>query len=750
MGKVRVERGDVRAVTHRVQQDQPMRWAELKASGEATYVGWLRADQNGDACGCKCPACGEDLRAVNADKDESHFRKANTRGRFFRHPSGHQRKDCTFLMAKLAALHLLMERGEIDLPPPRRPGVHQGASGTTYTEEAVGRSWNGRITDKVWVDSQSARITIDGRTVLIQLQARPNLSSDLSVDGVITILVNDPVVASWGPEQILQALRLDSGFTCWEKHWDDEALSAEAQRKATAAAEAAMDRIPPELGSLDGLSNLQKSETVLHAKVKEILSKVGRLRVPYCERDGFRRMHDGSQKRLHFHIDSQSLTLSEVRLEAPLQGLVPDVMCIARSSRNPSDLFPLLIEVAVTHRVGAAKKALIVNHGLACIEIDLTLLKTKQRRITVEQLQSAVIDDVQCKSWVFNPALAQMVKSKEQELAREDDELRKAWQREEERQQWLDELSTERLIEFLLPALKHHWLTEGPMGVDGEYDVLPQEVAARLANRGFKDADNPMLLKKEGLLYCLEDIRGRHLSKRSVGKWGGLARLAEEPALQEYLTLGLIALRAYPLNLSSEDVGKVNDLRRKVKESLHAEQRTYARPATHDKLIGILFPPMREAVSKPFGTWKALKVKIDARQAAERKKAAEIARVEAERTAAIQRELQIAHAQRQKDLEEKGRRRQRLNDVLARERVYTWKSETPANTIESVLRQFNVVRLINNYTRSGMDVEALLRSAWESRARGHLFRLWISELSEQDIAKAIMIVEALRTAGLVS
>lgn len=750
MGRVNVERGDVRTVATNTPQDQPMRWAEHKASGEATYVGWLRADQNGNACGCKCPACGENLQAVNAGKDASHFLKANTRGMFFRHPTGHQRRDCSFLMAKLAALHLLMERGEIDLPPPRRPGVHQGASGTTYTAEAVGRSWSGRISDKVWLDSQSARITIDGRTVLVQLQARSNLSSDIAVDGVITIRVNDPIVASWEPEQILQALRLDSGFSCWEKHWNDDELNSEAQRKAATAAEEAMDRIPSELGSLDGLSHLQKSETVLHAKVKEILSKAGRLRGPYCDQEVSRVMHDGSLKRLHVHIDSQNLTLSEVRLEAPLQGLVPDVMCIARSSRNPSESFQLLIEVAVTHRVDTAKRALIARHGLACVEIDLTLLTTKQRRITVDQLQSAVIDDVQCKSWVFNPALARMVQSKELELESEDNELLKAWQREEERQQWLDELSTERLIELLMPALKNYWLTEGYLSVDDGYELLPQEVAARLTRRGFKNADDAVLLKKQGLLHCLDDIRSCHLSKHSVGKWSDLAPLAEEPALQKYLTLGLMALKAYPLNFSLEDVDRVSKLRRKVKESLDAEQRTYARPASHDALIGRLFPPMRDAVSMTYGTLTAIQEKIDARQAEERENAAEKARAEAERTAAIRLELQVENAQRQKAFEEKEKRRQKLDALLLRERVHTWRSDTSASTIEPVLRQFSVVRMIKNYARSGMDVEALLRSAWESRARGHPFRLWISEQSEQDTANAIMMVGALRTAGLIS
>lgn len=743
--RVRVESGRTHSVETSSAVDQPMRWAVLKEDGKATYVGWLGPDQNGNACGCKCPACGEDLQAVNAGKDASHFLKHNTRGKFFRHTGGHQRKDCSFLAAKLAALHLLMDRGEIDLPAPRRPGVHQGASGITYTEEAVGRPWSGHITNKVWLDSQSARITIDGRTVLVLLQARPNLSSDVEIDGVITIRVDDPMVASWEPEKILEALQLDGGLACWESHWDDEKLSAEAHRKATAAAEEAIDRIPPELGALDGLSNLQKSETVLHAVVKDILAKAGRLRVPHSECSVPRLMHDGSQRSRLAYIESQDLTLFEVRLEAPLSGMVPDVMCMAQSSRDPGERFPLLIEVAVTHRVDAAKKARIVRQGLACVEVDLTLLTAKHRRLTLEQLQSVVVDSVAGKSWVFNPTLARLVKVRANELAHDDEELRGAWQHEEERQQWLDDLSKERLIELLLPALRHYWLTERPMTVDGdEYEVLPEEIAARLVKRGFKNADDPVLLKKEGLLHCLDDIRRRHFSKRSVGNWGGLARLAEEPTLQKYLTLGLIALKAYSLNLSPEDVDQVRELRRNVKVSLDAELRTYARPATHDELIGLLFPQMREAVAKPFGTWKALKEKIEAQQAAEREKAAEIARVKAEKAAVIQREALLA-------LEERAERKRKIDDLLTSERVFMWKSETSASTIDTVLRQFSVVRLAGNYTRSGMNVEALLRNAWESRARGYPFRLWLSEqFSAEDTAKTKMVLQALRTAGLVS
>ena len=83
MRQVRVESAQVRTGALAVKLDQPMRWAKFTATSEMMYVGWLKANQNGNACGCKCPACGEDLQAVNAGKGASHFSKANTRGMFF-------------------------------------------------------------------------------------------------------------------------------------------------------------------------------------------------------------------------------------------------------------------------------------------------------------------------------------------------------------------------------------------------------------------------------------------------------------------------------------------------------------------------------------------------------------------------------------------------------------------------------------------------------------------------------------------
>ena len=433
-----------------------------------------------------------------------------------------------------------------------------------------------------------------------------------------------------------------------------------------------------------------------------------------------------------------------------MPGIVPDVVCIAQSSRNPSESFELLIEVAVTHRVGAAKKALIIAQSVGCVEIDLTQMESHQRRITVDQLQAAVIDDVQGKSWIFNPALSQLVKDAELDLEQLDKKQLKAWQLVEERNQWLDDCSTERLVEMLLPVLEAHWGTEKPLTVEDDYEVLPKDITARLAKRGFNGIDDPLLLANDGILSCIEDIRTRHLSMRPLGRWGGLWRFNQETALQKYVTLGLIALKTYPLTLSFEDEQRVNDLRNKVNDSLAIDERTYARPATHDKIIGMLYPAMHNRISKPYGTLKALQDRIDARRAIEMRAAAEIARVKAAEATKLRTEADLVQKRLRESQEKESSSRERVSELLIRESAHEWTATKSVDTIELILKKIGVVRLIGKYARSDMDVVAILKSAWNSRARGQTFFSWVVEQALPDTARANMVLSALRQAGLLS
>jgi hypothetical protein len=96
--------------------DQPLRWALHAQSRRVIHVSMLQRKQKGLACGCVCPGCGEELEAVNAGRDPSHFTLPNTLGQFFRHGRGHQKDNCLLLAGRLAALQLLFERGEVEIP----------------------------------------------------------------------------------------------------------------------------------------------------------------------------------------------------------------------------------------------------------------------------------------------------------------------------------------------------------------------------------------------------------------------------------------------------------------------------------------------------------------------------------------------------------------------------------------------------------------------------------------------------------
>lgn len=737
MTTVRIKHSSFEKTALKPKPEQPMRWAVLKSTGQVFYIGDLDPSQNGNACGCQCPACGENLQAVNVDKDENHFRKANTRWKFFRHSSGHQRTACSFMVAKLAALQLLLNSGEVDLPPPKKLAAHHGLSGETYNSVAQGKRLVSRIDAHVWNDNQSATITLeDGRTVLVLLQACSKLSAESGIDGVITIRVNDPVVASWPPHQILEALKIDSDFSCWDKHWDDEALITEAQSRALALADEAMDYLPPELGSMDGLTISQKSETILHAKVKEILAKAGSFRAPACSQIVSRWMDEGTHKVSSIDIPSQYLTLSNVRLEEPMLGMVPDVKCTAHSSRNPSEKFTLLIEVAVTHRVDSIKKAKIKAQNLACIEIDLSRL-TLKGRITLDQLRSSVIDTLDGKSWIFNPALSRMVTSRKQELEREDLDLRKRRELEQEKYEWLDDCSLDRLAEIFLSALKEHWHTKNPVSVDEDFLVLPEEIAERLIAHGFQGAADLLLIGEGGILSRINEIQELSFEMYPVSPKIGVTQMLLNPDLRQFITLGLLAVKAYPLKWGQSDGRRFNKLRSSVAKSLRREEMQFARPSIYDDLIGLLFPAMRDLLANPFGTRKAIEQQIKLRADAEKAQLAE-----------IQRLVEIGLAKKRKEDEESRTVNQKIDDLLLSEHAIEWSPKVSEVSIESMLKQTAIVRLSNKYARSGIDVEEILKSACDARARGNSSRRWFHDQNLPNTGKAQMLLQVLKSAGL--
>lgn len=738
MAKVRIQRGEIDKSELKPRLEKALRWAVLKSTEEVVYVGDLKASQNGNACGCKCPSCGKDLQAVNADKDASHFRKANTRWKFFRHPNDNQRRGCSFMVAKLAALKLLLNSGEVDLPPPKKIANQVGISGATYTSVVAGQRWIGRIVEKQWNDKQSATITLeDGRTVLVLLQACSKISDQPGVDGVIIIQVNDPGVASWSPNEILEALKFNVDFSCWEKHWDDEVLAAQAQSKAQSLADEVMDYFSPDLGLMDGLTMSQKSETVLHAKVKEILAQAGRVLAPACSQTINLMMDDGIQRNSFVEIPSQYLNLSNVRLEKSMLDMVPDVMCTAYSSRKPQEKFTLLIEVAVTHRVDSRKKVKIEKQNLACLEIDLSQLGL-QGRITLDQLRSSVVDMSDGKNWIFNPALAPMVSERKQELHRENSDLRKSRELEQERLEWLDDCSLDRLVEIFLPVLKKYWYTKKRVSLDEGFLVLPGEISERLISHGFNGAGDFLLIGENGILSFIDEIETLSQEMQPVSNRCNFWKIEQNPNLQKYITLGLLAVKAYPLNWVQAE-WQFEELRKKVTDSLKREEIMFARPSTYDNLIGLLFPDMRDLLTNPFGKREPIQQLVELKANAER-----------DRLAKIQRSSEIAQRKQMQEVERTRELNQKIHELLVSEHALKWRSEDPGSSIKSISTTTAIVRLRSKYARSGIKVDEVLKSACDARERGYSVRNWFQDQQLASTQKASMLVSLLKTAKMLS
>ena len=130
--------------------------------------------------------------------------------------------------------------------------------------------------------------------------------------------------------------------------------------------------------------------------------------------------------------------------------------------------------------------------------------------------------------------------------------------------------------------------------------------------------------------------------------------------------------------------------------------------------------------------------------------AAEIARVKAAEATKLRTEADLVQKRLRESQEKESSSRERISELLIRESAHEWTATKSVDTIELILKKIGVVRLIGKYARSDMDVVAILKSAWNSRARGQTFFSWVVEQALPDTARANMVLSALRQAGLLS
>lgn len=165
----------------------------------------------------------------------------------------------------------------------------------------------------------------------------------------------------------------------------------------------------PHFGHYRGKACRIAYETAIHKLAKQILERERRIKVPAVE------AHVGSLSEQRYQ--EMEIELDEVWLEHFMDGMRPDLYA-RKGTRH------IAIEVAVTHRCGDDKLALIRDRQTPTVEIYIGHL----RRDAGEEAVGAEITSLAPRVWLFNPYIEEM-RARLQEQVRDAEDKRR---REEE------------------------------------------------------------------------------------------------------------------------------------------------------------------------------------------------------------------------------------------------------------------------------------------------------------------------------
>lgn len=708
-----------------------MRWAVRAESYAVVHISQLDRDETGLKCGCVCSECDARLQAVNAGRPPKAFRRPGSLDQFFRHDSGQQNADCLFAAARLAALKLIVESGQLDLPPATVTHDHRAPSGHVYTATATGTALSTRVVNYHWIDRRSATLTLpDGKKILVHLQATSLTAADGQWDAELTIRINDPEVASWSPDEILEQIRLNPDFTCWERHWQHAELKQQALDDAVGIAARQGDAYPEGL-DYDGPLPLE-SESPLHWAIKGLLAKTGRIRVPEAIQEVKMTMPDQTVVRRVARVPPTVLEILNVRLEQRLPGIVPDVLCTARDPTTGLSM-ELLIEVAVTHRVDESKLKKVAALGLACLELDATRFSVGGR-VRLARVSTAIFDELQNKRWLHHPHLADAVDVVTKQLIQQQKDAQKAIETARARAAWLEGRSGEELREMYLSA------AAVPAGqatiLRGGFHWHLSDLAGALAAQGWKSATDEALSGANGILHTIHWIRRWAVSewpKREAHALERLSAFMDSQPQRKLASLVCIAFKVYAPGLTSAGRAQLEASTIRIKESLDKLETDFARVTEHDEFVAHLFPEMRQALAKTFGTRRAIE---DARRA---KRAQELKAEEEQR----QQQLAKQHQQRLK--REQADLLAYIDNVCRPD----WQRKSGlSREVEQILAREDVRRLVRQFEMHGFDAAGTVASAWHAREAGTSLRSWFLEQKPANEGVVTMIQQLLKRSWL--
>lgn len=598
------------------EHDAPMVWAVSESHMLPVYIRDLSRERAGLKCACVCPECGAKLQAVNAGRPDEHFLRRGVHRPHFRHHSLQQSSTCRSSTARLVALHLLAESDELDLPPPSATSDPVfGLSGQPYTNTSQGSRMTAKVVSREWIDRQKAVLHLsNGKTIAIVLVSRTFVDAIQGVDGVLVVEGDDPEVANMDPADLLRHVQLDGKWLRWIRHWEDRELLAEAQERAQGMLSEALDSWPEGLDMPAGLSPMQRSESVLHWALKEALAGIRFLGVPGASGTVPMHDHQGILRSEPWAVEPTTLRISNARLESTLGDLVPDIVCAAVDPAGVLSNETLLIEVAVTHKVGAAKLRKIQAAGYACLEIDATRLAIGGR-IQRKQLPQ-VLQASNCMQWLHHPSFQAKVALAKQRLNSRLTSERQAEERWQRTVGFLEEASEERLYQALLTCLETDW-QEGvatPLQFEG-VDLSSREVIEAIGQRKRGFSFDSALMGSDGVLHTLRRWQ-------NAPRWGdhsqhvvqSIRRLQSSPTSESrFITLLLSAVKVGMVSINGRYAQSIKQIREEVWGSLRDGVDAFARPDVYEAFIAHAVPALRPLLQRD-ATTSATRERYSARQ----------------------------------------------------------------------------------------------------------------------------------------
>ena len=602
-------------------EDSLLLWAVRDLEKKLVHVGMLAPTENGLACRCRCLSCGENLRAINADKSANHFEKPGAQRRHFKHhhsSSGESR--CLSAAAQRVALQLFVEQNTIFLPTRHRTVSRLSPVGVLVKAQQEVSTELVQVKSRIWVDDLSALLRLeDGRELLVTIRTHHQIRDDCGVACVLSLAgVRDPAIAGWDSDKILRHLRLPDCGIEWGRHWNDAELDANKENVLAEQEALYLGGIPQEW--LEKLNGKQINETILHWIIKKTVSESKLLRVPEFSIPVRQQMPDGLVAEDTAFCGESVLQLDDIRLERRFDAMVPDVMCRARKNGFNGPIFDLIIEAAVTNYLGDEKREKIRRSGVACIQIRADLF-AQAGMVHVSKIERIILADTSVKEWVVHPWIAaEIAKAKKRLKDRakcilDEMEMKVAAERlrqESERQRllnreklfsWLSSASDVAVARGYLKLLRASWFGYPRCKVGNEL-VDISDLRKELVHREIVGVPHSRVELKGELLSILDRIKCESPNPESGYLVDLLVQAVEVDGsvITDNAVMIMFALERYKPVMTVLQARIFHEYCARLRASVKNCDGRFCRSIKHDRLYALLFPEMTSDLETDYAT----------------------------------------------------------------------------------------------------------------------------------------------------